>query len=121
MSDCYDPEKSRISEDTLANFLRATLTGDLTEVPGISRCAVRQLGSGDEKITNSFQLIGKFLSLKTNIKKTNKMISVIEHCNVFNEWLTSKGIYSHCVGITMAIAEKTNTMIPGMYDPDEFN
>lgn len=64
MSDGYDPQKSRVAEDTLADFLRAPLTGDLTEVPGIGKAAVGKLAEGDDKIENTFQLIGQFLLLK---------------------------------------------------------
>ena len=68
MADGYDPQKSRVAEDTLADFLRAPLTGDLTVVPGIGKAAVTKLsdaaGDGDEAVTNTFQLIGKFLMLK---------------------------------------------------------
>lgn len=67
MADGYDPQKSRVAEDTLADFLRAPLTGDLTEVPGIGKAAVAKLGESEEKeeaVTNTFQLIGKFLMLK---------------------------------------------------------
>lgn len=66
MSDGYDPQKSRVAEDTLADFLRAPLTGDLTEVPGIGPAAVTKLGAGEDGdvIENTFQLIGKFLMLK---------------------------------------------------------
>jgi hypothetical protein len=117
----YDPEKSRISEDALADFLRSTLTGDLTEVPGISRCAIRKLAAGDEKITNTFQLIGKFLLLKTNIGKTDEIINSKQHCDEFFNWLKLKGIQSYRSDIVMCIAEKTNTMVPGMYDAYEFN
>jgi hypothetical protein len=66
MADGYDPQKSRVAEDTLADFLRAPLTGDLTEVPGIGPAAVSKLGDGEDgdSIENTFQLIGKFLLLK---------------------------------------------------------
>lgn len=66
MSDGYDPQKSRVAEDTLADFLRAPLTGDLTEVPGIGPAAVNKLAAGEdgESVENTFQLIGKFLMLK---------------------------------------------------------
>lgn len=66
MSDGYDPQKSRVAEDTLADFLRAPLTGDLTEVPGIGPAAVTKLGAGEDGdvVENTFQLIGKFLMLK---------------------------------------------------------
>lgn len=66
MSDGYDPQKSRVAEDALADFLRAPLTGDLTEVPGIGPAAVTKLADGEEgdRVENTFQLIGKFLMLK---------------------------------------------------------
>lgn len=66
MSDGYDPQKSRVAEDALADFLRAPLTGDLTEVPGIGPAAVTKLADGEEgdSVANTFQLIGKFLMLK---------------------------------------------------------
>lgn len=76
MSDGYDPQKSRIAEDRLADFLRAPLTGDLLEVPGIGSAAISKLASGDEedRVTNTYQLIGKFLMLKV--------------CDVSDTWRT---------------------------------
>ena len=121
MTELYEPEKSRISEDVLSDFLRATLTGDLTEVPGISRCAIRKLAAGDVKITNTFQLIGKFLLLKTSIGKTDEIVDSKQHCDEFFNWLKLKGIQSYRSDIVMCIAEKTNTMIPGLYDVYDFN
>lgn len=117
----YEPEKSRISEDALADFLRCTLTGDLTEVPGLSRCAIRKLSSGNDKITNTFQLIGKFLILKSCIGKTDKLITTKNHCDEFYNWLKEKGIQAYRNDIVMCIAEKVNTMIPGLYDAYDFN
>lgn len=68
MADGYDPQKSRVAEDTLADFLRAPLTGDLLEVPGIGNAAVAKLASPEsgESVKNTFQLIGKFLLLKAS-------------------------------------------------------
>lgn len=71
MSDGYDPQKSRVAEDTLADFLRAPLTGDLTEVPGIGPAAVTKLAAGDDatdSVENTFQLIGKFLMFKVRLR-----------------------------------------------------
>ena len=50
MSDGYDPQKSRIAEDRLADFLRAPLTGDLLEVPGIGSAAISKLARVRRKI-----------------------------------------------------------------------
>jgi hypothetical protein len=72
MADGYDPQKSRVAEDTLADFLRAPLTGDLTEVPGIGKAAVAKLADGDVKIENTFQLIGQFLLLKVGREESSR-------------------------------------------------
>ncbi|KAE8908991.1 hypothetical protein PF005_g6168 [Phytophthora fragariae] len=124
MADGYDPQKSRVAEDTLADFLRAPLTGDLTEVPGIGKAAVTKLGDakeGEEAVDNTFQLIGKFLMLKANSDDNDDgVITCAQHCDAFWFWLKSKGITAYRSGIVMAIAEKVNTMLPGIYDAAEF-
>ncbi|KAG6582788.1 uncharacterized protein IUM83_17265 [Phytophthora cinnamomi] len=121
MADGYDPQKSRVAEDTLADFLRAPLTGDLTEVPGIGKAAVTKLGDGDEAVENTFQLIGKFLMLKESTNENDDgVINCAQHCDAFWFWLKSKGITAYRSGIVMAIAEKVNTMLPGIYDVAEF-
>ncbi|EQC39404.1 hypothetical protein SDRG_03606 [Saprolegnia diclina VS20] len=122
--DGYNPEKSRIAEDTLADFLRAPLTGVLTEVPGIGPAAAKKLAGGDDvadQVTNTFQLIGKFLQLKRNDDETDEPIDCPTHCDAFWHWLKSKGVSSYRSGIVMAIAEKVNTMVPGVYDACDFN
>ncbi|KAJ0408709.1 hypothetical protein P43SY_001933 [Pythium insidiosum] len=123
MSEGYDPQKSRVGEDTLADFLRAPLTGDLTEVPGIGKAAVGKLAAGEDgdRVENTFQLIGKFLMLKQSTDKNEDgLIDCTEHCDAFWYWLKSKGIQAYRSGIVMAIAEKVNTMLPGIYDAAEF-
>lgn len=115
----YDPSKSRISEDILADFLRAPITGDITEVPGITRTIANKLSSCEDNITNTFQLIGKFLILKT--KKKDKYITGVEHCELFYNWLGEIGIVYYRHDIVMCLAEKINTMIPGLYDYDDYS
>lgn len=79
-------------------------------------------------------------------KNEDGLIDCAAHCDAFWFWLKSKGINSYrryavcyilsiidmegaanqpwiCVhysGIVMAIAEKVNTMLPGIYDAAEF-
>jgi hypothetical protein len=36
-ADGYDPRRSNVKEDSLANFIRSTITGDLTEVGPFER------------------------------------------------------------------------------------
>ena len=45
----------------MMDFIRGTVTGDITEVPGIGPGAQKKLaaGEGDEQVTNTYQLIGK--------------------------------------------------------------
>ena len=62
-----------------------------------------------------------FLLFKTSINKTDEIIDSKQHCNAFCNWLKLKGIQSYRSDIVMCIAEKTNTMIPGMYDAYDFN
>jgi len=55
------------------------------QVPGIGPSAAANLASGDdphERITNTFQLIGKFLMLKGPDTADHKVDS-IEHCDKF--------------------------------------
>lgn len=57
----YDPKRSRVNDDTMMDFIRGTVTGDITDVPGIGPAAAKKLatGEGDEKVTNTYQLVGK--------------------------------------------------------------
>ena len=122
MSEGYDPAKSRVVEDALCDFVRAPISGELTDVPGIGKNAKSLLedGDDDDSIENTFQLIGKFLMLKGNSEHTeNRMIGCKEHCDAFWFWLKGKGVNAYRSGIVMAIAEKTNILIPGIYDASE--
>eukprot|EP01031_Cornospumella_fuschlensis_P023869 gene23869-28899_t len=58
----FNPNKSKVSDARLADFIQAPLTGDLNEVPGIGPATVELLKK--EGISTTFQLIGKYLSLK---------------------------------------------------------
>ena len=66
----YDPSRSKVSDSTMTDFLRGKITGDVTEVPGIGPAAARALAAGDdesERVTNTFQLIGKVSSTHDTI------------------------------------------------------
>lgn len=115
-TDGYDRERAHITEEALCDFLRAPITGTITEVPGIGPLAAKALAKGSDPILNSYQLIGKYLSLKTNDPETNEPIDCDSHCDKFWHWLKMKGVVNYRSGIVMAIAEKTNTMIPGIYE-----
>ena len=106
----------------MAEFQRGKLTGDLSEIPGIGPAAIRKLADtedDDEKITNTFQLIGKFLMLRGPDDEENK-VTTREHMEKFWYYLQEKGISSHRSGIVRCIAEKVNSMMPGIYDASEY-
>jgi hypothetical protein len=113
----YHPNNSRVADDTLANFLRAPISGELLEVPGIGPRAKELLASeegGMFPITNTFQLIGLFFSLKRDNMDSR------QHCDQMWNWLQHKGVNAYRSGIVLSIAEKCNTMTPGIYDASVF-
>ena len=121
----YNPASSKISENTLVDFLRLPLSGNILEIPGIGSKQAILLSRGDigDQITNSFQLIGKFLLMKVKDQNSDEdtFIDPQEHCKLFYNYLKNKGITTSRNDIVMAIAEKTNIMFPGMYDYTVYN
>ena len=112
-----------VNDDTMMDFIRGSVTGEITEVPGIGPAAAKKLANGenvDEKVTNTYQLIGKFLMLKGPDIDDNKVESM-EHCEKFWYWLQDKGISAHRSAIVKAIALKVNGLLPGVYDPDLYD
>ncbi|CAM9750294.1 unnamed protein product, partial [Ectocarpus fasciculatus] len=104
----FHPRKSAIMDETLAEFIRKQITGTLSEVPSIGEATVRVLAEGDEPINTTHQLIGKFLTLSPDEP------DCVEHCNRFKYWLQGKNVGNGSLnGIVEAIAEKTQTWIPG--------
>ena len=114
--DGFDPTKSQVADDKLAEFLDAALEEDITSVPGVGPAAAEKLaaGDGDDQVTTTYQLIAKFLYFR------GAGVSCAEQCDAMWYWLQAKGVSSHRAGIVHAIAEKVNTMIPGMYDAADF-
>lgn len=114
----YDPQRSRVSDDRMADFLRSPVDPDLLSVPGIGPRAVELLKSNANQmfaVHTTHQLIGLFLTLRDRAEMTTR-----EHCDAFWAWLQAKGINAYRSGIVMVIAEKANTFMPGMYDASEF-
>lgn len=112
----YDPSKSNISTNTLVDWLRLPITGDITEVPGISKnnAKLLSLGSNEyDQIKNTFQLIGVVLQLKHS--KENELIDCKKHCDLFKQYLINKGITNNRDTIVQAVIEKINIYFPGMY------
>ena len=106
----FDPRNSIIGEQTLANWLRKPITGDLEEVPGVGPKIKEVLKSGEFKcnqsynfvslyfvaclvnlhffhntfvvgVTNTYQLLGKYLMFKSGTMQ--------EHQDAMFNWLRS--------------------------------
>jgi hypothetical protein len=117
MPDGYDPNKSQVGSDKLSDFLRAQITGDLQEVPGIGPANEKLLK--DAGIQNTYQLIGKYLEMKRSENGT--LIGAQKHCDDFWKYLQGIGVRSYRSGIILSLGEKVNTLLPGLYDASEFS
>lgn len=98
------------------------VSGNLLDVPGIGPSAVKKLADtsgGDEAITNTYQLFGKYLMLKGPDEDEHKVESV-EHSEKFWQYLKTRGIASHRSAIVKAVAEKAATFFKGIYDANMY-
>lgn len=98
MKDYYHPNKSRVKDWALNDFLRNPISGNLQEVPGIGSLSVKILGNAG--ISTTFQLIGKYLVLKED------GCGPFEHADRFYFWLKHVGITQHTASIVHCIGEK---------------
>lgn len=112
MATGYDPARSRVSADTLAEFMTSPVDGDILKVPGVGPKTKEKMA--DNGVETTFQLIGTFLSLK------GEGVDVPQHLDAMWHWLAGIGITAHRSSIVQAIAEKCNIMCPGIYDPEAF-
>lgn len=96
-----------LSQERLAEFVRADVVADLLTIPGIGEKAVEKLN--DIGITTTFQLIGQFLLLKGD------KVDAVEHREAFWKWLKDSQIDSWRSQIVECIAEKVHTVCPGLY------
>lgn len=103
-----------------AQHAKAHSTTSLT--PALSSSALTVMHSLLHRImqvTSTYQLIGKFLSLKGEDVEGD-VVQTVEHCDRFWYWLKEVGIVAHRSGIVNAIAEKCNTWLPGIYDEAQY-
>jgi hypothetical protein len=123
----FHPNVSRASDQAMAVFVESPLSPSLRysrkytlisfhefpiydsiirTVPGIGEKTEELMK--DNGISNTFTLIGKFLSFKED------GVGSIEHCDRFWYWLESINTPQGFRGsITLAIAKKVDLMIPG--------
>ena len=110
----FDPARSCIHEDTIALFVDAPVQPDLTSVPGIGPASADKLATGDdeaERVGTTYQLLGKFLSF------FGEGIDAQQACDGMWYWLESKkACGGHRSGTVLSLADKLNTMVPGLCD-----
>jgi DNA polymerase/3'-5' exonuclease PolX len=90
------------------------ISGDLIEVPGIGPKTIEKLADADdptERITNTFQLIGKYMMLKGPGE-----VGPNEVNQKFWFWLKAKGVAAHRSAICLAINTKVSTHFQGFTD-----
>jgi hypothetical protein len=102
----------------METWRNADVKGDLIQVPGIGAAAIRMLAADDveenERITNTHQLIGKYLMLAGPGE-----VSFSELNQKFWYYLKAKGITSHRSAIVLAISDKAASFFPGFHDASE--
>ena len=106
----FDPSKSLVKPDKLQDFLREEIVEDIQSVPGIGRVAAESMA--EDGIHTTYQLIGKFLSFCDG--STTQQV-----CDNFWLWLSEHRVAGWRSGVTEAIAEKANMMIPGIYNAED--
>jgi hypothetical protein len=98
------------------------VSGNLQDVPGIGPAAVKKLADssgGEEAITNTYQLFGKYLMLK-GPDSDDHIVESVEHSEKFWQYLKSRGIVAHRSAIVKAVAEKAATFFTGIYDANMY-
>jgi hypothetical protein len=112
----FDPNRTRVTDDTQAEWLRTIITGDLREVPGVGNTTIMKLAECSDNITTTYQLLGKFLLLK------GQGIGTIEHADRFYYWLELIGTSAgHRSSVVRSVAEKLQLQFPDIYDEEIYS
>jgi len=98
----------------------STVTGALSDVPGIGPKTIEKLKNCTANITNFYQLFGAYLALKGPEDESNE-VTVGELNQKFWYYLKAIGIVSHRSAIVLALSEKASSFFPGFYDAHEDN
>lgn len=109
----------------MENWRNTPTDPNLSTVPGIGPATIRKLAESDieeDRITNTYQLFGKFLMLKGPGHTEGEIeIDSFEHTERFWHWLKNRGISSHRSAIVRAIAEKSATFFSAIYDVNAYD
>ena len=107
----FNPNRSAIAPDQHALALAVRADDDVSALPTVGTATAAALAKHD--ITMVCQLMGKFLTLRAAGMTTQ------EHCDAFWAWLRDIGVGAHRGAIVRIIAEKTDLIMPGVYNPED--
>lgn len=108
----FDPSRSKVSSDTLGEFLTAPLDSELLNVPGVGPATKSILEA--HEINTSWQLLSCYLRV------CDRDMTSKERVDAFWFFLEGLGVPGGTRStIVKALAEKANIMIPGIYDTEE--
>ncbi len=108
----YNPDASNIKQSSLDAFVQSDIVAELTSVPGIGPANKELLEFADDQdsgCVTTWQLIGKYLSLKTEDFNADDLK------NAFYFYLQQKGVKAGRNTIVLAISEKVDSMMPGIH------
>lgn len=123
----YYPERSKLSADKLAEFIRSPTIGDITCIPSLGPAtkellkSIKISASDGElryeigKIETTYQLYGLFLMMK------GEDVGSIEHADRFYHFLVNIGITRRLIpDIVKSICNKMAISFPDLYDESEY-
>lgn len=99
-----------ISQDIVAEYILAPVRSELNIIPGVKEDVTDRLNSVG--VTNTFQLIGTFLSFKRSDQTSLELRDSIINC------FKKLGVNLELITVN-TIMEKIDTMIPGFCDLSE--
>lgn len=104
MAAIYDGATTQINESTCAEFIIADVSGDLIDVPGVGKSAVKAIS--DAGAGNTFALLGKFLMLR------KEGMTGQAHQNAMAQYLKEIKVNSHRSDVVYSCSEKLRSLFP---------
>ena len=120
----YDPNRSKVSDNAMSDWLNGGIKMDIQSVPGIGPKAAQSLEKKGVTITQ--HLIAKYMSLATTEERENTdgemepMVDVYVTNQQFWHFLQDAGVNAARSGIVDAINRKVAQMDPAFVDNNDY-
>lgn len=105
----FDPARSQVSEEVMARFLAEPWRENIMTVPGIGPVARDTLAKAG--VHTPVQLLASFLLARGPGVSREKL------CEAFRAWLEMVGVKTHRATIVIAVAEKADVCLVGVFNP----